>query len=267
MRDWGLLNSLSLAWMLAKRDLKNRYASSYAGVAWNIGVPLLYALINAVVFSILMSGRMGARYGNVPFALFYFVPFSLWGFFSEVVMRSTGILKEYGYLINKIAFPFWVLPLVPTASALLSQGIMLAIIGGLMMREGIPPAHTALLYLPIWLISVMLTLGIAYAVSAVAVYVRDLAQIVPVVVTIIFWLTPILYPATLVEARGALWVRKIIMSYNPFYYLVEMSRQAVFGTAPISRVTLVSMGLLSLIVLTLGFALFRKLKSGFADVI
>ncbi|EOA2940439.1 ABC transporter permease, partial [Yersinia enterocolitica] len=113
------------AWMLAKRDLKNRYASSYAGIAWNIGVPLLYAIINVVVFSILMSGRMGARYGDVPFALFYFVPLSLWALFSDVVGRSTGILREYGYLINKIAFPFWVLPLVPLASALLSQGILM----------------------------------------------------------------------------------------------------------------------------------------------
>ena len=156
---------------------------------------------------------------------------------------------------------------MPIASALLSQAIMLAIIGGLMIHAGIPLAHTALLFVPIWLISVMLTLGIAYAVSAVAVYVRDLAQIVPVAVTIIFWLTPILYPATLVEDQGALWVRNIIMNYNPFYYLVEMSRQAVFGTAPISHGTLVSMGLLSAIVLTLGFGLFRKLKPGFADVI
>src|SRR5215831_8933325 len=267
MRDSGLSESLSLAWMLAKRDLKNRYASSYAGVAWNVGVPLLYALINAVVFSILLSGRMGARYGDVPFALFYFVPFSLFGFFSEVTLRSTGILKEYAYLINKIAFPFWVLPLVPIASALLSQGIMLAIIGGLMMQNGISPPHTAVLFMPIWLIAVMLTLGTAYAVSAVAVYVRDLAQIVPVVVTIIFWLTPILYPPALVEARGALWVRNVIMNYNPFYYLVEMSRQAVFGTAPVSRATMMSLSLISMIVFTLGFALFRKLKSGFADVI
>src|SRR5262245_25192625 len=201
MRNAGLMESLSLAWMLAKRDLKNRYATSYAGVAWNVGIPLLYAFINAVVFSILMSGRLGAPYTDVPFALFYFVPFSLFGFFSEVVLRSTGILREYAYLINKIAFPFWVLPLVPIASALLSQGILLTIIGGLMMQNGVSPAHTALLYVPIWLIAVMLTVGIAYAVSAVAVYVRDLAQIVPVAVTIIFWLTPILYPPVLVETR------------------------------------------------------------------
>ena len=117
--------SLRLLYALAWRDIRNRYASSYAGIAWNIGVPLLYAIINVIVFSILMSGRMGARYGDIPFALFYFVPLTLWAFFSDVVVRSTGILREYSYLINKIAFPFWILPLVPIASALLSQGILL----------------------------------------------------------------------------------------------------------------------------------------------
>lgn len=258
---------LKLAWMLAKRDLKNRYASSYAGVAWNIGIPLLYAIINVVVFSILMSGRMGARYIDVPFALFYFIPLSLWAFFSDVVVRSTGILREYGYLINKIAFPFWVLPLVPIASALLNQGIILVFAGGLMAYHGIAPADTASFYILIWLVCVLLTLGVAYTVSAVAVYVPDLAQIVPVGINILFWLTPILYPATLVENSGGLWIRSLIMNYNPFTNIVEMSRHAVFGSAAVSWSAFATIGIVSLVTLIAGLLVFRKLKSGFADVI
>lgn len=262
-----LSQELRLAWMLAKRDLKNRYASSYAGIAWNIGVPLLYAIINVVVFSILMSGRMGERYADVPFALFYFVPLSLWALFSDVVGRSTGILREYGYLINKIAFPFWVLPLVPLASALLSQGILMILVGGLMAYHGISPADTAWAYILIWLICVMLTLGIAYAVSAISVYVPDFAQIIPVCINIMFWLTPILYPVTLVEQGGALWVRSLIMDFNPFFYIVELSRHAVFGSAAVSWSALATMGLVSIVTLIAGLLVFRKLKSGFADVI
>lgn len=267
MRESGLMESLGLAWMLAKRDIKNRYASSYAGIAWNIAVPLLYATINVVVFSILMTGRMGVRYGDIPFALFYFVPFTLWTFFAEVVTRSTGILREYSYLINKIAFPFWVLPLIPMASALLSQGVLLAIISGLMIYNGIAPADSAAVYPLIWLVTVLLTLGVAFAVSALSVYVPDLAQMVPVVINILFWLTPILYPATLVENNGALWIRGLIMDYNPFYYLVEMARHAVFGTEITSWATLAMVGLVSVIVFLAGVGVFRKLKSGFADVI
>ena len=170
MRKSGIINSLSLAWMLAKRDLLNRYAGSYAGVFWTIGVPLLYALINVVVFSTLMSGRMGARYGDIPFALFYFIPFSLWILFSEVVGRSTGILREYRYLVSKIAFPFWVLPLIPLASALLSQAIILLLAFGLMLHYGINMGDTAAIYLLVWIACLLLTLGVAYAVAALSVW-------------------------------------------------------------------------------------------------
>lgn len=266
-RQTGLRNGLGLAWMLARRDLKNRYASSYAGIAWNLGVPLLYSLINVIVFSILMSGRMGARYGDVPFSLFYFVPFSLWTMFADVVGRSPGILREYAYLINKIAFPAWVLPMVPFASALLSQGVILLLTAFLMLYLDVSLGAQAWLYLPLWAVAVVLTLGIAYAVSALAVYIPDLVQAVPVAVTILFWLTPILYPATLVENHGALWVRNIIMDFNPFYYLADLSRYAVFGGAPVSLETLGWLALVAFATLGLGVFVFRKLRAGFADVL
>jgi len=267
MQIKGITNTLSLAWMLARRDLKNRYATSYAGIAWNVMVPLLYALINVVVFSILMNGRMGERYGNLPFSLFYFVPFALWAFFAEVIGRSTSILREYGYLINKIAFPFWVLPLVPLASAFLNQLILFGIVAILMIAKGVTPASSAWLFVAIWAISVVVTVGMAFAVSAMAMYVPDLAQIVPVGVNILFWLTPILYPATLVETHGALWVRSLIMELNPFSYIVEMARQSIFGSAPVSLPALAGLGLFSMLVLGGGLQVFRKLKSGFADVL
>jgi ABC-type polysaccharide/polyol phosphate export permease len=266
-RKAGLRSGLALAWMLAKQDIRNRYASSYAGVAWTIGVPLLYAVINVVVFSILMNGRMGVRYGDIPFALFYFLPFSLWIFFADTVNRSTVVLREYGYLINKIAFPFWVLPLVPVLSAFISQAIILVIVAALMMHLNVSLADTAYLYVLVWATCVVLALGIAYGMSALAVYIPDLAQIVPVVVNILFWLTPILYPATLVEDHGALWVRGVIMDYNPFYYLVEISRHAVFGTGDIMWQALLTVFGVAVVVLVGGVCLFRKLKSGFADVI
>lgn len=267
MRLTGITNSLALAWMLARRDLKNRYATNYAGIAWNVLVPLLYAMINVVVFSILMKNRMGERYGNLPFSLFYFAPFALWSFFAEVIGRSTNILREYGYLINKIAFPFWVLPLVPLASAFLNQLILFCIVAVLMVVNGIAPGPSAWLFVVIWAVLVVLTVGLAFAVSSLAMYVPDLAQIVPVGVNILFWLTPVLYPATLVETDGALWVRSLIMEFNPFSYIVEMARQSLFGTAPVPLQDLLGLALISVAVLAAGLWVFRKLRSGFADVL
>jgi lipopolysaccharide transport system permease protein len=260
-------DGLAFAWMLAKRDLKNRYASSYAGAAWHVGVPLIYMSINVLVFSILMTGRMGERYGDIPFALFYFVPFSLWTVFAEVLARSTGILKEYGYLINKIAFPFWVLPLVTLSSALLSQFIVFVLIIGLMLFKGIAPAGTVWVFAVIWLLSLLITIGMAYAVSAVSVYVPDMVQLVPLCITILFWLTPVLYPAAMVSQHAAAWVRNIIMDYNPFYYLVESARLAVFGVTEFPWGYVGIVGAVAVLAMAGGFFVFRKLQPGFADVV
>jgi len=253
--------------MLSRRDLTNRYASSYAGVAWSIGVPLLYALVNVVVFSILMTGRMGSRYADVPFALFYFVPFSLWTLFSEVSMRSTGILREYSYLINKIAIPVWILPLIPLASALLSQLIIMAIVAGLMLTKHIVPAETAWVFIVIWALGLLATVGASYLLSAISLYIPDMAQIVPVLVNILFWLTPILYPAAIVEASGQAWVTNILMHFNPFYYLVESSRLAVFGSAEFPWRYVGIFGFVASVLFLGGVLVFNRLKPGFADVI
>lgn len=267
MRSHPLLNSLSLAFELSRRDLINRYAGSYAGGFWTIGVPLLYSLINVVVFSTLMSGRMGERYGDIPFALFFFVPFSLWIFFSEVVGRSTTILKDYSYLVSKVAFPYWVLPLVPIASALLSQIIIMLLSCALIFYYGIEIGVSVFWYFVIWCLCLVMTIGIAYAVSSVSVFIPDMSQIVPILLNIIFWLTPMLYPATLVEQGGALWVRKIIMDWNPFYYISDYSRHAIFSSGEVEPGVILILLALAVGVLVLGISLFRRLKSEFADVI
>jgi ABC-type polysaccharide/polyol phosphate export permease len=136
-----------------------------------------------------------------------------------------------------------------------------------MLYYKIELADTAGVYLLIWIICVFLTLGVAYATSAIAVYVPDLAQIAPVGLNIIFWLTPLLYPATLVEQGGSIWVRTLIMDYNPFSYLVELSRHAVFGSDQVTWSALVALGVFSVVTLVAGLLVFRKLKPGFADVI
>ena len=261
----GLSEGLRLALMLSKRDMRTRYASSYAGAAWSILLPLIFALVNVVVFSILMKGRMGPQYGDVPFALFFFVPFSLWAMFIEVAGRSTAILKEYNYLITKIAFPTWVIPLVPMATALISQLIVFAIIAFLMVSKGVVPAADAWIFLLVWLLSIAMTVGVSYLFSSIAMFIPDLGQLVPVLTTILFWLTPILYPAKLTEG-GPMWFRNVVMHFNPFFYMVESARLSVFGVEQFPWSYVGIFACFSIFVLVLGILVFNKLKAGFADV-
>lgn len=258
---------LKLAWELARRDLRHRYASSYGGFVWNIGVPLLYAVINVLVFSLLLEGRLGLDYQSVPFAVFYFIPYTLWILFMEVSSRSTSILKEYSYLINKIAFPVWVLPLVSFASALLTQIIVMAICAGLLVYHGVTPGDQIVAFALIWLLGIIYTLAAAYSIAALSVYIPDLVQVVPVWLTISFWLTPILYPTSLVLERAAPWFQIVVTELNPFYYLVELARGAVLGTELFSWSACFASLLFAVCTLLLSAYIFKRLQPGFADVL
>lgn len=261
------IDELRLAWMLAKRDLTNRYASSYAGFFWNIGVPLFNALIMSVIFSVLMGRNMGTEYADVPFVLFYFIPFSHWMLFTDVIGRSTGILKEYNYLISKIAFPYWVLPLVPFASALLSQAILLTLVVALAFYFNVSFASTIPMFVILWMISIFLTIGFAYIVSSTSVYFPDMAQIIPLCLNILFWLTPILYPSSYVNLHAPAWLKEVILTANPFYYISEYSRYALLSGAEIPIPNLMILAGVACIILLLGVFTFKKLKAGFADVV
>lgn len=264
----SIWSDLRLAWNIAKRDLVNRYASSVGGVFWTIGTPLLTALINVTVFSILMNGRMGSGYGGAPFLVFFFIPLSLWMIFAEAVPRATSIVREYTYLLkSQVGFPVWVIPLIPLASSMVTQLIILACCFVVMLFTGTTMAGTAGLYLILWLLTVLITVGVCYAVASFSVYLPDMAQITPLVVSVLFWLTPMLYPPALVEASGSRLARDIILRYNPFCFVVEGSRMAVLGAPGPLWGNIATLAVCAAVALALGAYVFAKLRPGFADVI
>lgn len=267
MRRVSFGRGIGFAWMLAKRDIRHKYATSYAGALWTILSPLFQSLVTVVVFSILMNGRMGDRYGDAPFPVFFFVALSLWQPFSEIIGRAPGILREHKYLISKIAFPVWTIPLVAAPSAALNQLVVIVITIVLMLNYGVSPGPQFFAYFVAALIAFILSIGISYAIAALAVYVPDIGQVTVILLSVLFWLTPILYPPTLVEAGGASAARLLIMDYNPLYHLIENARHAVIGSAAIDWTTMGLVALFAASVTLAGVALYRRLQPGFADVL
>lgn len=261
------IGDLRLAWMLAKRDLSNRYAASYFGFVWTIGVPLVYALINIVVFSMMMRGRMGDRYADVPFTVFYFIALSQWILFAEAVPRSANIIREYSYLLKtRVGFPAWIIPILPIASAMVTQLVVVSLGLACMAVNNIVPSSAAALFLVVMACTLILTLGVSYFVAAISVYVPDMTQMVPIVVTMLFWLTPILYPPAMLEGAPAI-VEHLIITFNPFYYLTEAARLAVLGSVESVWPKLLVPLLFGLFALVFGHWVFRKLRPGFTDVL
>lgn len=251
---------------LVRRDLRTRYAGSLAGVLWSIGVPALNALVLSAVFSVLMSGRMGVHYEGLPFAVFYFAGFAPWVLFTEAAGRAAGVIVENAAIVKRVRFPLEALCMQVVGTAVIGHGVVLVAAGLLMLANGLPLSAN-LLVLPVLLaLTLALTLGVCLALSALSVFLRDLALLAPVLINLLFFLTPILYPPTMVESAPR-WARLVVLDLNPWHHIVESYRWALLGTPTLAPAGLAFSAFVAAAALVGGLFLFRRLKGAFADVL
>lgn len=251
---------------LVRRDLHTRYAGSFIGVFWSIGVPALNALVLSAVFSVLMSGRMGMQYEGIPFAAFYFAGFAPWILFAEASGRASSIILENASIVKRLRFPLEVLCVQVLGSAIISHAVVLTVTGLLMLLHGLPTTPNLLLLPPLLGLTLALTLGIVFALAALSVFLRDLTQLVPVGLSMLFFLTPILYPPSMLFSVPG-WARLFLLNLNPWHHIVEAYRFAILGTSMLDLSGLVYAALVAVGMLAAGLGLFRRLKGAFADVL
>lgn len=257
------MNHFYLLRMLTQKEITARYKSSVLGMAWSVLNPFFQFLIYYYVFSIVLRAKWRMPDAELPEAASPFMLFlglATFSFLSETLARSPLLLREHGNFIKKIIFPIEILPLTLVFSSLYSLGISYALMIALYcLMVGWPPAAAFLL--PLLLVPlVLLALGAAYVLSAVGVYFQDLAHLIPPVNMACMFVTPILYPLSLVPQQY-LW----IIHLNPLTWIVEMLRNAFFaGRGPDwTAYGLLCGGALLFCVVSRFF--FEKMRKGFAD--
>jgi lipopolysaccharide transport system permease protein len=251
---------------LVRRDFQGRYAGSLLGFVWSLVQPLWMLLLFTFVFSTVMKvspvGPMGGQLRTQHFAIFLFGGLLPWMALHEGVLRSSTAITENASLVKKLRFPSEILVLAVVLAALLHEAIaasiflaVLAAIGELSLR-GLP---MLLIAVPL---QIGLTLGLGLMVAAVHVFFRDTAQILGMVFNAWFYLTPVVYPLALVPGRFRGW-----LELNPLTPLVGLYRQAFLGgsLAPVRGTG--GLAVAAVVLLSLGFWLFRRLKRAFADEI
>lgn len=246
------------------RDLWSRYKGSYLGILWSFVFPLLMLVIYTFVFSVVFESKWGTNVGEskVDFAIILFAGMTVFGLFSEVVNRAPSIIVSNVNYVKKVVFPLEIFPIVLLSTAFIqfsiSCGILLFAI--LVFKQTIPwtVVFIPLVVFPLCLIS----LGLAWILSAVGVYLRDIGQILNVGVTALLFLSPIFYPVSAVPEKF-----RAMFQYNPLSYIVEdFRRVAIWGQMPHWGNWLLWSGI-GLIFSMVGFYLFKKLRKGFADVL
>lgn len=252
-----------LTWELAKREIGQRYAGQLLGRFWALGHPLalmaLYLFVFAVVLELKIGGTKELPLDYATYLLAGLIP---WLAFQETLSKSATVIHANASLVKQVVFPIEVLPIKGVLVALLTQLIATAVlIAYVLVRHGALPWTYGLLPLLLVLHAVALV-GLAYLVSAVAVYVRDTKDLVQLFATVGLYVMPIFYlPDWVPEALQP------ILYINPFSYLVWCFQDACyFGRIehPIAWVVFPAMALL---IFLGGYAAFRRLKPTFANVL
>ena len=252
---------ISLVMDLSVNDFKNKYTESILGYGWAFIQPLVTTVVYLIVF------QYGLRVGNddpeIPYVLWFMSGMVPWLFFADCLGCGLHCYKEYSFLVKKVAFPVRILPAVKVASALYIHVVFLIFLFGLSMFYGTAQnTHFALLiYYGILL--VLYAYGAVMLASCLAVFFRDIVQLVQVFLQVGMWATPVLWNYQLV-APGYRW----IMDLNPMFYITEGYRQAFLGRG--ASPDALQRGLFFLIwggLLLLSAILFRRLHIHFADLL
>lgn len=247
-----------LLWVLMQRDLKVRYRQAALGALWAVLTPLMLMTI----YSLLLGRLAKVPSDGYPYPILVFSSLVGWSYFSSLFNASCSSLTGSAHLISKVYFPRLIIPLSSIGATFVDFLMGLLVLALLMLFYGIGVSWN-LLILPLLLLGVTLcALGIGTAFAAMNVTYRDFQHLVPLVMQVWFFATPVIYPSSLTSTSSWGW----ILQLNPLYGLMEGFRSAFLGREIVWPS--IAYGLtVSLLLFCVGVAVFERAERRFADVI
>jgi homopolymeric O-antigen transport system permease protein len=242
---------------LVLKDLKLKYRDSILGVIWSLLHPLLLLVVYTVAFKFIL------RVQTEHYAYFLLAGLLPWNFFAGALLGSTQAITGNADLIKKVYFPRETLPLA-TVLSVFAQLLLawLVFLPALLLVSGVRPHWTAGLVLPLLLLHLLFTLGLAFILAACTVFFRDVAHLAEVAVPLLFWLTPIIYPASMAPPP-----LQLFFKLSPLAAFAIAYQDVLFwGRVPEALVLSTVLGW-TVAALLGGLALFRRFSPVFAEVV
>lgn len=249
---------------MTKREVVGRYKGSAMGLAWSFFNPVFMLMVYTFVFSVVFKARwgLGDEESKTQFAVVLFVGMIVHGLFAEVLNRAPSLILSNVNYVKKVVFPLEILPAISMGAALFHSLVSLSV---LLIAFAIFNGylHWTTVFAPLVILPlVILTLGLAWMLASLGVFLRDVGQTIGIVTTVMLFLAPVFYPVTAVPER----FRPFIMA-NPLTFIIEQAREVlIWGHLP----NWLGLGLYTLAAIAVawaGYAWFQKTRKGFADVL
>lgn len=250
-----------MLWELSKKDLRLRYLGSSLGVFWAIINPILLILIYWFVFQV---GLRSFPVGDIPYILWLLAGITPWFFFSESLSAATYSIEQNSFLVKKIVFKTHLLPIVKIMSSLFIHClfVMLTFLVFAVYGVGIDMYLLQIFYYSFALI--LFTIGLSWITSALHVFLKDVGQVVSVILQFGFWLTPIFWSFNMVPQKF-----EFLFKLNPVFYIVEGYRDTFINKIWFWEHynTTLFFWVVTFLLMIIGSKLFKKVSPHFADVL
>ena len=254
MQSHDFNSRLTLGYQLLCRDVRERYTGTLLGWCWLLIQPLFMLLVYSFIFGEVLQLRFGSAVAaNSHFAFYLFAGLLVFNGLGEVMTRTTVVMQEKRDMLLNTPLSPWLLPVLPVLVSVLLEWLALLILLVAMAIWGEFKLPGLVWYLPYFLVRVMLSLALAFVIAPVAVFFRDLRQLMPAMLTVLLFISPILYPPEVIPERFL-----ALYDWNLLSHLVTGYREALLeGVVDVSR--LVVLLLISSIALFLSVLAFKSL--------
>ena len=262
-----LYHSRKLIWKLSKNDFKKRYAGSYLGFVWALVQPVVTVVMYWLVFDKVFNtkAQMLASGVEVPYVLYLTAGLVPWFYFSEAITNGTSALLEYSYLVKKVVFNISILPIIKLVAATFIHLFFVAVLLVVAVCYGYYPTVYTLQVFYYSFCLFVLVLAMSYCTCAVAVFFRDLIQIINIGLQVGMWATPVLWDINMLSNDKVITLFKL----NPLVYIVNGYRNAIYGDEWFFEHFYSStyFWIFTVTLFCIGSLIFKRLKIHFADVL
>ena len=259
---WELPRRLDLILSLTKRELAARYKGSVLGIVWAILTPVVMIAIFTIIFAGIFKAKFGANDSQWDYALYLFCGLLPWNAFQESLNLSSNAIVNRANLVKRVVFPLETLPASQTLAAIANQmfGTVALLLGIMLIRHEL---HLTTLWLPLLLLPQFIaTLGGAWLLASLGVFIRDIVQGISLMLMAWMYLTPIIYPESIVPAAY-----RPLINFNPFTPLIRSYRRIFLdGVAPDWQ-GLAYFSAFALLAFVFGYWWFARTRKNFADVV
>lgn len=261
-----LWQSRHLIWKLSKNDFKKRFAGSWMGMVWALIQPVVTIVMYWLVFDVIMKGAGVAMRGGgeIPFVLFLTAGLVPWFYFNEALTNGTLAMLEYNYLVKKVVFKISILPIIKIIGATFIHVFFAGILVLIAALYGYPPTLYTLQIFYYSLCTFVLVLALSYTTCALVVFMRDISQIINIVLQIGMWATPIMWDFGAISSG---WAK--LLKLNPLVYIVNGYRSAIYEHSWFFEDFFSTMyfWIITVVLFGVGTLVFKRLKVHFADVL